>query len=330
MYSACHSVHKTETDEEEKTGQKFQSDKLLRFTSRIRKFDGGNDEGWDVWIQRFELLAGLGDKSEWLEALFICLDGKALDVCASMPEELRRQYAEVKKALSARFGKDVNTIHAYSDLNQAIRQTGESFEDFGDRIQELAKRAYPEKSFSDLQSAIVSKFLCGLKEPWLQTKLMDKPLSTLDEAVKEVRCLRRTRDALAAIGAVGGSSDAEERPSDQVLVAKAPSSADQLEQKVNRLQEKLDEVLGVVAAIGEAQSSKDEMDRQRQRIEARCFGCGEPGHFRRNCPHASPGRQKVTERPEAFCLCCGKAGHWMATCRKRPELSRQSQHLSEN
>ena len=137
-------------DEKEKIGHKLYSDKLLRFTSRIRKFDGGNDEGWDVWIQRFQLLAGLGDKSEWLEALFICLDGKALDVCTSMPEKLRGQYAEVKKALRARFEKDVNTIHAYSDLNQAIRQTGESFEDFGEIMYELAKRAYPEKSFEKL------------------------------------------------------------------------------------------------------------------------------------------------------------------------------------
>ena len=145
-----------------------------------------------------------------------------------------------------------------------------------------------------------------------------------------MRCLRRTRGALAAIGAVGGSSDVEERPSDQVLVAKVPNSTDQLEQKVNKLQEKLDEVLGVVAAIGEAQISKDEMDRQRRRREARCFGCGEPGHFEINCPHASPRRQNMTERQEAFCLCCRKAGHWMVTCRKRPELSRQSAHLSEN
>ena len=142
-------------DEKEQPGQKTRSDKLLRLISRIKKFDGSNDEGWDVWIQRFELLAGLGDKSEWLEALFICLDGKALDVCTSMPGKLRGQYAEVKKALKARFGKDVSTIHAYSDLNQAIRQTGESLEDFGDRIQGLANSAYPEKSFSDLQSVMV-------------------------------------------------------------------------------------------------------------------------------------------------------------------------------
>ena len=110
--------------------------------------------------------------------IYICLSGEALDVCTSRPEKLRGQYAEVKIAQWAPFGKDVNTIHAYSDLNQAIRQTGESFKDFGDRIHELAKRAYPEKSFEELQSDIVSQFLCGLKEPWLQTKLMDKPLST--------------------------------------------------------------------------------------------------------------------------------------------------------
>ena len=80
MYSAGHSVKKRNMDEKHR---------LLQLLARVRKFDGDNEEGWDVWIQRFELLAGLGDKSEWLESLFICLDGRALDVCTSMPDELR-------------------------------------------------------------------------------------------------------------------------------------------------------------------------------------------------------------------------------------------------
>ena len=329
MYSAGHSVQKN-MDKQEKSGNNGRPDRLLRLMSRIRKFDGNNEEGWEVLIQRFELLAGLGDKSEWLESLFICLDGKALDACTSMPVKLRGQYTEVKKALKERFGKDLRTIHAYSDLNHATRQTGESLEDFGDRVQGLTMRAYPEKSLSDLQSAMLSQFLCGLNEPWLQAKLIEKSLSSLDEALKEVRSLRQTRDALAAIGAVVGTDDVEQLPSDQVLVAKAVNPTDQLEQKVCKLQEKLDEVIGVIAAIGDAKHS-EVGGGQRTNRERRCFGCGEPGHFKRNCPQVSLSRrQNTVERPEAFCLCCGKAGHWMATCRKRPEYSRQNQDQSEN
>ena len=312
----------------EKSGQISHSDRLLRLMSRIRKFDGNNEEGWDVWIKRFELLAGLGDKSEWLESLFICLDGKALDVCTSMPEKVRGQYTEVKSALKARFGKDVSTIHAYADLNQATGQIGESFEDFGDRIQRLTTRAYPEKSFADQQSAMLRQFLCGLDEPWLQTKLMDKSLNSLGEALKEVRSLRQTRDALAAIGAVGVASGAQRMSSEQVLMAKALDPTEQLEQKVCVLQDKLDEVLGVVAAIGD--TSKVEKGKGTNR-EARCFGCGEPGHFKRNCSRMALNRgQNSDNKPQPFCLCCGKAGHWMANCWKRPDFSRQNQHQSEN
>ena len=278
---------------------------------------------WDICIQRFELLDGLGDESEWLESLFICLDGRALDACTSMPENLRGKYDEVKKTLKARFGKDVSTIHAYSDLNHVTRQIGESFEDFRDRVNELAKRAYPENSFSDLQLAILNQFLCGLKEPWLQEKLMDKSLSTLNDALKEVRSLRQTRDALAALGAVGDSGGAVDMPTDQVLVAKASNVPEvkELEQKCNKLQDRLDEVLGVVAAIMDAMDATENTG-QRNKREARCFGCGEPGHSRRNCPQGPWKRpQSLAVRPEAFCLCCGKAGHWMATFRKRPEYS---------
>ena len=49
------------------TGAK--GDRMFHLFSRVKKFDGGNEEGWDTWIQRFELLAGLGDKNEWLESL---------------------------------------------------------------------------------------------------------------------------------------------------------------------------------------------------------------------------------------------------------------------
>ena len=305
------------------------SDRLLRLTSRIKKFDGNNEEGWDVWIQRFELLAGLGDKSQWLESLFICLDGKALDVCTSMPEQHRGKYDEVKKALNARFGKDVNTIHAYSDLNQAIRQVGETFEDFGDRIQELTKRAFPDRV--PPESAMVNQFLCGLREPWLQAKLMDKSLPTLDDALKEVRTLRKTRDALAAIGAVGGADYGRQGQNEQALVAKAQITPEMrsLEQKVDMLQDRLEDVLGLVASIGDS-GVVPKNPKQGKGREARCYGCGEPGHFKRDCPQGSGRRagRNMAGTPEPFCLCCGKAGHWMADCRKRPDHSGQKQ--SEN
>ena len=68
-----------------------------------------------------------------------------------MPEKLRRKYDEVKKTPKSTLWKRLSTIHAYSDLNQVTRQIGESFENSGDIVYELAKKAYPEKSFSDLQ-----------------------------------------------------------------------------------------------------------------------------------------------------------------------------------
>ena len=309
------------------------SDRLLRLLSRVRKFDGNNDEGWDIWIQRFELLAGLGDKSEWLESLFICLDGKALDVCTSMPEKLRGKYDDVKEALRARFGKDVSNIHAYSDLNQATRQAGETFDDFGVRISELTKRAYPSGSLPDLQSAMLNQFLCGLREPWLQAKLMDKSLTTLDEALKEVRTLRQTQDALTAIGAAGGPGDVAQNQTEKVLMAQVPKTTEvkKLEQKVDMLQEKLDEVLGVVAVVNDRTEVPGKLG-PRPKREARCFGCGEPGHFRRDCPQGAARRagRNPADRPDAFCLCCGKAGHWMAACRMRPDYSGRRQHQSEN
>ena len=173
---------------------------MLRLLARVKKFDGFNEEGWDIWLQRFELMAGFGSEEEKVEALYACLEGKALDVCAALPVSARTIYKEVKDALGDRFGTKVDKFHAFAALQRAKRQVGETVVDFGDRIRFLTEKANPGASSESLQRTMLSQYLCGLEDPWLQAKLMEKNFTTMKEAIKEVQELQRRQEAVMAMG----------------------------------------------------------------------------------------------------------------------------------
>ena len=144
---------------------------------------------------------------------------------------------------------------------------------------------------------------CGLREQWMQRRLLEKPLKSLDQALREVHDLCKTQEALTAIGAGGETKTYSRIYPDTVLAVRAePSEVENLQRKVEVLEEKLNQIIGEKA-------SENPKRPETAKREARCFGCGEPGDFKRDCPRKgkSAGRQSTSVR-EAFCLCCGKAG----------------------
>ena len=118
--------------------------KLLMF-ARGTPFTGAEGDNWDSWISRFEVRTSNLKPEERLPVLLSLLDGKAIDVCASLSPDDRKNYAAVKAALAGRFGAEVDQLQAFAAFAHATRQPGEDAPTFGERLNRLARWTYKTK-----------------------------------------------------------------------------------------------------------------------------------------------------------------------------------------
>lgn len=307
-------------------------DPKLLFLTRARKFSGKSGDNWDTWISHFEAQTITFDDAGRLQCLLSLLDDDALDAFIAMPAKVKVKYDTAKKSLDARFGRTIDRLQALAELNKSTQATGESVEKFGERLRKLGKLAYPEAIEGDktAESSLTCRFICGLRDEWIQSKICGRNPGTLDEAVQMVQTLRGRQEALQAVRSTALPAVFETLEPSRGAVVEDVGSADRvyaLEQRVDDMGRAL-QALAVSGGRGERRTPGVE--------QRRCYNCGEEGHFRRQCPAArqrptgnKDERQRGQETPQsgaraadpavpAFCWCCGRRGHWMAECRFLP------------
>ena len=107
----------------------------------------------------------------------------------------------VKAALTEHFGKKTDTLQAHAELGRAMQQPGESVESFASSVRRIGKLAYPGVAGGDktVEESITSRFICGLRDEWVQRKLYRRAPTTLKEAVKVFKELRSQQEAVQAV-----------------------------------------------------------------------------------------------------------------------------------
>lgn len=341
--------------------------------SRTPRFLGIETDDWEGWISRFESLTQGYKDEERIKRLLPLLDGVASD-CASSHYKTDRTYEGIKAHLSARFGRAVDPLQAQAELGRVTQRPGESAANFADRIRKLGQAAFPDmaagvsepaagqadtkttsamsakpgKMSADskpdnvfVMKTLTSRFICGLSDEWLQTKLCHKRPESLTDAVSMIHELHKRQEVIqavrvghtAAAGQAGRGDLGSAAASARVQVEGGGDHRDaliaQLEREVGDLRASLE-----AATVANGGSGPDSSRR------AVCYGCGSPGHFRRDCPAVRRGqpRHRATKvtcyscgeeghirnncpfsaragaSPRPICLLCGRSGHWMAAC----------------
>ena len=285
-----------------------------------------------------------------LGIVFQCslLDGVALDTFVTLPSKSRKVYADVVKALKSRFGKRVGTLQAHAELSQIRQKTTESIESFAARITELSKLAHPDSTDGSAapEGFRCGRFICGLRDARLQEKLPSKNIQTLAGAVRVSKEFEKSRNAVLAMrGQVndrGGDNNPNEASTsggvaavkDEYVVQQDGNRLSAIEGQLRELRETLDAVASVSETAGSVKQRRParcyrcgmpghfqrECRRNMQLSQnERCFGCGANGHIMRHCPTTAASGTKDRPRARAdsvapFCLCCGQQGHWMPEC----------------
>lgn len=173
-------------------------------------------------------------------------------------EHLRSRHGSVKSAALLR--REFRARH---------RRPEESFETFVTELQRLAARAHPDPGAQRYaQQTVVEQFMHGLNDSYVTERLLNHPTppGTIEEALRFAQQLRETRTFMQTTGGRGSNTETQHRPPPRPPAPPRPSGWGQQQQQQ--------------AATGPV-----------------CFGCGQQGHIRRNCPNAEGAGPRGQHRP---------------------------------
>ena len=167
------------------------SEKLRRVFKKPRFYKDESDGCIDTWIEVMTLHFEEEDLSERQEcsALFSNLEGTALN-CAMAKKQYQRDTAEkIFEILLNRFGSGVQGHQTMMRFEKRRQRDDETIDKFLDDLEMLRRRSKPDESNWRLNLPVASKFIDGVKNDELRTRLATHytPLSTNAPTPEELR-----------------------------------------------------------------------------------------------------------------------------------------------
>lgn len=250
----------------------------LRLHDLVTCFDGSTD--FSEWIRKFEMVAKLQKMEELHLLLPMLLAGGAFAVYENSSEEMRGDYAQIKRQLMTAFSLSPFQAYAHS-VNRKLK-IGESVDVYVADLRRLA-----------------SIFMDQVDEQWLKCAVVHGlPSEIKGQLVGEVACgnlkLEEVLGRIRALWNNGVQSDSGE----VAMVAHGPA-------KITGSRS--------VSGGGGARSSGPVRSQVSTRVGC-CFQCGKYGHLARSCSQKN-GTDGNGKQPFA-CFNCGEQGHFARSCPK--------------
>ena len=237
-------------------------------------YDGVED--WLEYLVYFEQLSELNgwDKPTMAIMLGLCLKGTARTVLAGLGLPERRSYDQLKRALTQNFSPPERVHLHMAELKSRKRKPGESLAVLGRDIARLTRLAYPTADQATRETIGIQMFLDAQPGPAIEIRLhvMKGHPRTLQEAVSyalevdtvlETQGLTSKRTNSRMVGA-----DCED------IVLPTMAEVQKIAAALERLEKKVD---------------AQEKNNYPERSAPKCYNCGKPGHFKRDC--RAPKRQ---------------------------------------
>ena len=160
-------------------------------------FSGDGTEDFTLWCRRLEVAinASPNEHKPQLAALLPAkLSGKAFTLWDSLSDDIKADYDRVKSALSSVFVQH-QSIHRFQTcINARPRFPHEPLEVFAAEIARLCQEAFPKYGKVAQNSERFRRFVAGLA-PYLQLKIHEQGIKTLEDAVTYAVQLERAQEA---------------------------------------------------------------------------------------------------------------------------------------
>ena len=275
------------------------------------KLSYDENEDWDIFQDKFSDCAEQMDwtPSECKACLKWCLRGKASMFCSSLlktNEDLT--YKQLLVRLSDRFGDVDSNAASRAKLDSASQKKDESLEDWVDRVQELAAKAFKKLPEAFCTEEAVQKFCEGIYDGEAGHNVIMQEPKTLEQAVKRDRLFQYTKLACTKQKTGRGHLTrvtAEDYEEVHEVCAVAEKSDMSSISKQMEIQTQL-----LIKLLSYRSRPKGSGPRQEPIDDStiRCYHCHEQGHRIRNCeqhkqwlkdlnkPGASPGAATCTQK----------------------------------
>ena len=185
---------------------------------------------------------------------------------------------------------EVNGI-ARAELQRISRQPGETILSYNRRFREAAADAYPGDRNVEQTETMVRLYAAGLKDATKASKIVSPGWpATIDEGMARVANTEVQASNLQRLG-IGRQEEAMDVDAYSMHTTQE-KELHHLKTQYGKLEAKLDRLLERQWPNTPPKRATDGRDNpgDQRREDRTCFGCGQAGHLKRNCPKQRPRR----------------------------------------